>query len=120
MAEIRPIVAQAFPDPAGALRDVGCRVALAMHLKVLIGAIAKKPRTAWSEIGKPADVLLGRQRGSLMEVNCGHVLLPVDSFLIPLAMTWRTKEGARLALRVGDERLGSLARLQGSRGPMLG
>ena len=59
----------------------------AMHLEVLIGAIAKKFRTSWSEIGEPLDVLLGRQCASLMEVNCGHVLLLVDSFLMPLAAT---------------------------------
>jgi hypothetical protein len=78
---------QAFPNAARALRDVGLRISLAMHLEVLIGAIAKKFRTTRSEVGEPSDVLLGRQRGSLMEVNRGHVLLLVDSFLMPLAAT---------------------------------
>ena len=58
-----------------------------MHLEVLVGTIAKELRASRSEIGEPFDVLLGRQRGSLMEVNRGHVLLLVDSFLMPLAAT---------------------------------
>src|SRR6267378_4902743 len=81
--EIGPIVVQAFPNPARALRDVGSGVTPTIHLEVLIGAIAKKFRTTWSEFGEPSEVLLGRQRGSLMEVNRGHVLLLLTAFPMP-------------------------------------
>ena len=32
-----------------------------MHLKVLVGAVAKELRAARPEVGEPGDVLLGRR-----------------------------------------------------------
>src|SRR5215467_9867119 len=43
-----------------------------MHLEILVGAVAKELRAAWPEVGKPADVLFGRQGRCLMEMDCGH------------------------------------------------
>jgi hypothetical protein len=69
---IGPVVVQAFPDAARAFRDVGLRGAAAMHLEVLVGAVAKELRAARPEVGEPGDVLLGRQGGCLVEVDRGH------------------------------------------------
>jgi hypothetical protein len=57
---IGPVVVQAFPDAAGAFRDVGLRGATVMHLQVLVSAVAKKLRAARPEVGEPGNVLLGR------------------------------------------------------------
>jgi hypothetical protein len=43
-----------------------------MHLEVLVGAVAKDLRAARSEVGKPGDILVGRQGGCLIEVDRGH------------------------------------------------
>ena len=45
---------QAFPNAARALRDVGVIGALAMHLEVLVRAVAEQLRAARSEVGEPA------------------------------------------------------------------
>jgi hypothetical protein len=46
MVRIGPVVMQALPDATRAFRDVGLRTAQLMHLKVLVGAVAKKLRAA--------------------------------------------------------------------------
>jgi hypothetical protein len=63
---------QAFPDAAGALRDVGLIGALVMHLEVLVGAVAKELLAARPEVGQPGDYLLGRRGRVLVEVDRGH------------------------------------------------
>src|SRR5215469_13055896 len=60
VVRIRPVVMQAFQNTAGAFRDVGLRGTAAMHLEVLVGAVAKELRAARPEVGEPGDVLLGR------------------------------------------------------------
>src|SRR5580704_10248076 len=56
---IGPVVMKAFPDAARAFGDVGLGGAAAMHLEVLIGAVAKKVRAARSEVGEPATYCSG-------------------------------------------------------------
>jgi len=72
---IGPVVMQAFPDAARTFRDVGLRSTQAVHFEVLVGAVAEEFRAARTEVGEPRDVLLGRQGGCLVEVNCGHCVL---------------------------------------------
>ena len=43
-----------------------------MHLEVPVGAVAKELRAPGPEVGEPGDVLLGRQGGCLVQVDCGH------------------------------------------------
>jgi hypothetical protein len=64
---------QAFPDAARAFGDVGLQAASAMHFEVLVGAVAKELRAARPEVGEPGDVLLGRQCGCSVKVDCGHI-----------------------------------------------
>jgi hypothetical protein len=64
---------QAFPDAPRAFRNVGLRKAEMMHLEILIGAVAKKPRTTGPKIRETGDVLLGRQRARPMKMNRGHL-----------------------------------------------
>src|SRR5258705_7988953 len=71
---IRPVVLQMFPDAARAFGDVSLRPAVVMHLEVLISAVAKKFRAARPKVGEPGDELLGRQRGSLVEVDFRDVV----------------------------------------------
>jgi hypothetical protein len=47
-----------------------------MHLEILIGAVAKKPRTTGPKIRETGDVLLGRQGGRPMKMNRGHLKTP--------------------------------------------
>src|SRR5262249_4296266 len=69
---IGPVVVQAFPDAARAFRDVSLRGATVMHLEVLVGAVAKKLRTARPKVSEPGDVLLGRRGGCLVQADSGH------------------------------------------------
>ena len=69
---IGPVVVQAFPDAARAFRHVGVGGAAVMHLKVIVGAVAKKLRAARPEVGEPGDVLLGRRGSCLVQVDRGH------------------------------------------------
>jgi hypothetical protein len=70
---IGPVVVQALPDATRAFRNVGLRGATAVHLEVVIGAVAKELRAARPEVGEPGDKLLGRRCGCLVEMDRGHV-----------------------------------------------
>jgi hypothetical protein len=74
---IGPVVLQAFPDAGRAFRDVGLRGAFVMHLKVSVGAVAEKFRTARPEIGEAGHVLFGRRIGCPMEMDGGHASLSI-------------------------------------------
>src|SRR5262249_480197 len=76
MGGIGPVVVQALPDAARALRDVGVRRAAVMHLEVLVRAVAKELRTAGSEVGQGRDELFGRRRGRLVQVDRCHARAP--------------------------------------------
>src|SRR5437868_12613125 len=88
---------KAFPDPTGAIRDVGITCALVVHLQVAVSAVAEEFRAAGSEVGEPGDELLGRRGAGLFEVDCGHV----RSFL-----SWycniHSSFGSQLPLRTRD------------------
>jgi len=75
MVGVGPVVVQAFPNAAGAFSDVGLTGALAMHLEVVVGAIAEQLRAAGPEVGEPGDELFGRRGGRLVEVDGGHDVL---------------------------------------------
>ena len=74
------------PEPSVTSASVRAAV---MHLEVLVGAVAKELRAAWPEVGKPGDVLLGRQGGCLVEVDRGHVcsFFPVPTILSRVLIT---------------------------------
>ncbi len=69
---VGPVVVQAFPDAARAFGDVGLRAAQAMHLHVIVGAVAEELRAPGAEVCQPGDVLLGGQGGCVVEVNGRH------------------------------------------------
>ena len=68
MVGIGPVVVQALPDAARAFGYVRLRAAPVIHLKVLVGAIAKELRAARPEVGEARDVLFGCQGSCLMEM----------------------------------------------------
>ena len=72
MVGIGPVVVQALPDAARALRHVGMTRTLPVHLEVVVGAVAEQLRAARPEVRESGDELLGGRRGCLFEMDRGQ------------------------------------------------
>ena len=75
---IGPVVVQALPDAARALRDIGFVGTFVVHLEVAVGAVAKDLRAVRTEVRERRDKSLGRRCRRLAEMNGRHLCSFVD------------------------------------------